>query len=71
MAFITIAKTGMTFLAGTITSRAAVNYQNVVWEAIKHIEYDNCSKGFDYKTYNVLMVLEQQSPDIAQGVHLD
>ncbi|MCA9417845.1 MAG: methionine adenosyltransferase, partial [Candidatus Omnitrophica bacterium] len=64
----TLVTTGLALVAGEITTKAIVDYREVVREAIKFIGYDDASIGFDWETSGVLVSIGKQSPDIAQGV---
>ena len=64
----TLVTTGLTLIAGEVTTKARVDYADVAREAIKRIGYDSQTIGFDYKSCSVLVALDRQSPDISQGV---
>ncbi|MBU1068836.1 methionine adenosyltransferase [Myxococcota bacterium] len=63
-----ITKTGVVFIAGEITTSCYVHFPDLVRETVKNIGYTDAKMGFDYETCAVISAIEQQSPDIAQGV---
>ena len=63
-----LAKTGMVVVAGEITSATKVSYVDVVREVVREIGYTDSAMGFDGNTCAILTAVEQQSPDISQGV---
>ncbi|HKP60774.1 MAG TPA: methionine adenosyltransferase [Polyangiales bacterium] len=64
----TLVKTGFVVIAGEITTSAQVDYPKLVRDAVREIGYTDSTMGFDAGTCAVLTAVEQQSPDISQGV---
>ncbi len=63
-----LTKTGFVVVAGEITTRAQLDFPALVRDVVKEIGYEDSSMGFDWKTCGIMVAVEQQSPDIAQGV---
>jgi S-adenosylmethionine synthetase len=67
----TLVTTGLALIAGEITTKATVNYADVVRQAILDVGYDDDESGISGRTCNVMVALDRQSPDIAMGVNDD
>jgi S-adenosylmethionine synthetase len=64
----TMVTTGLCVIAGEITTDARIDYQKIAREAIKGIGYTDDAFGINGDTCAVMVTLDRQSPDIAQGV---
>ena len=64
----TLVTTGLCVVAGEISTSAYVEIPRIARETINGIGYDNALYGFDGNTCGVMVTLDEQSPDIAQGV---
>ncbi len=64
----TTVTTGMALIAGEISTTTYVDIPKVVRETIKEIGYTRAKYGYDYETMAILSAIDEQSPDIAQGV---
>ncbi len=64
----TLVTTGLVVVAGEITTETYVDIPRTVRSKIKEIGYDRAKYGFDADTCGVIVALDEQSPDIAQGV---
>ncbi len=65
----TLVTTGMAVIAGEITTNAVINYSEIARNTIREIGYTDSEMGFDAGTCAVLVSVDRQSPDIAQGVN--
>ncbi|MCH6579404.1 MAG: methionine adenosyltransferase [Nitrospinae bacterium] len=67
----TLVTTGLVVISGEVTSKAYVEIPKIARQTIKEIGYTHSDMGFDFHTCGVMVTLDEQSPDIAQGVDDD
>lgn len=64
-----VVNTGLVLITGEITTKAHVNYVNLARKKIAEIGYTDAGNGFSADSASVLIALDEQSADIAQGVN--
>ena len=64
----TLVNTGLVVISGEITTKSQFDFQDIARDTIRKIGYDNPAYGFDADTCAVMVAMDKQSPDIAQGV---
>jgi S-adenosylmethionine synthetase len=64
-----VVNTGLVLITGEISSKAQVNYVELARKKIAEIGYTHAENGFSANSCSVLVALDEQSPDIAQGVN--
>jgi len=67
----TMVTTGLVLVAGEITTKAVVDYSNVVRQVIREVGYTDDEHGISADTCAVVLSIDRQSPDIAMGVDED
>ncbi len=63
-----VVNTGLVLITGEISSKAQIHYVDLVRKKIAEIGYTDADNGFSASSCSVLVALDEQSPDIAQGV---
>ena len=64
-----IVTTGLIHIAGEITTKARIDFQEIARNVVKEIGYDKDEYGFNYESLGVIVSVKEQSPDIALGVN--
>jgi S-adenosylmethionine synthetase len=64
----TLVTTGLIVIAGELTTRATLDYAQIARQTVREIGYTSGDFGFDADAVGVMVALDKQSPDIAQGV---
>mmetsp|Transcript_19427 Transcript_19427/g.56424 ORF Transcript_19427/g.56424 Transcript_19427/m.56424 type:complete len:387 (-) Transcript_19427:95-1255(-) len=61
-----VTKSSMVMILGEVCTKASVNYEQVIREAVKCVGYDRDDKGLDWRTMNVIVAVEEPAADFSQ-----